>query len=413
MKIQLRHPSQLSPMQRVLLLLILVILLLALIATKGASQQAIVEKLATEYVSDATNHALVIGLTQNGKQTFYTFGKNDNGCLPNHNAIFEIGDVSEVFTTSLLALLEADGKISSLEAVSDILKNKVKVPYYQRVICTPPPTTGSVTSPEELTNYTGNICYLDPKDAPQMMVLCDLATHSAGFPSAPSGRLFNSKNPYADYSLKKLNREIGELPPNQAFGYEYNHSLMGMALLGEALTIKAGKDYETLLKERILDPLSMAHTFVVPTPEQAGLFLNGHTTNGKLTAHRDYNALIPAAGIRSSVPDLLTFIEANLKTNAPFSIALSETHIPRLFTDYRNHDYRIGWGWMSKPMSDKSKKRLYWRCAEQGGFASFIGFVKENNIGIVVLSNSANRVDAIGFTLLKHLEGVASTVLAD
>jgi serine-type D-Ala-D-Ala carboxypeptidase/endopeptidase len=413
MKIQLLHPSQLSPMQRVLLFLVLIILLLTFIVTRGASQQALVDKLATEYVSDATNHALIIGITQNGKQTFYTFGKNEKGCLPNHNSIFELGDVSEVFTTSLLALLEADGKVSSLEPVGDILKNKVKVPYYQRIFCTPPPTAGSVTSPEDLTNYKGGVCYPDPRDAPQMMVLCDLATHSAGFPSAPNGNFFNSKNPYADYTLKKLNRDVGELPPNQAFGFEYNHSLMGMALLGEALTVKTGKDYESLLKERILVPLSMTHTFVVPTPEQGNLFLNGHTANGKLTVHRDYNALIPAAGIRSSVPDLLTFIDANLKTNTAFNIALSETHIPRLFTDYRNRDYKIGWSWMSKPITDKNKKRLYWRCAEQGGFASFLGFIKENNIGIVVLSNSANRVDNIGFALLKHLEGANSTVLAD
>jgi serine-type D-Ala-D-Ala carboxypeptidase/endopeptidase len=413
MKIQLLHPSQLSPMQRGILFLILIILFLTFIVTRGASQQALVDKLATEYVSDVGNHALIIGITQNGKQTFFTFGKDNKGRTPNHNSIFEIGEVSEVFTTSLLALLEADGQASSLEPVADILKNKVKVPYYQRIICTPPPTTGSTTSLEDLTNYRGNVCYPDPTDAPQMMVLCDLATHSAGFPSAPNGNLFNLKNPYANYTLKKLNREVGELPPNQAFGYEYNHSLMGMALLGEALSVKTGKDYETLLKERILVPLSMTHTFIVPTPEQAALFLNGHTTNGKLTPHRDYNALIPAAGIRSSVPDLLTFLDANLKTNTTFNTALSETHTPRLFTDYRNPGYRIGWSWMSKPINDKSKKRVFWRCAERGGFASFVGFIKENKVGIVVLSNSANRVDAIGFALLKHLEGANSTVLAD
>lgn len=415
MKIQWLHPSQLGPMQRALLLLFLIILLLTLIVTKGASQQALFDKLATEYVNDKSNHALIIGITQNGKQSIFTFGEIEKGkgIKPNPNAIFEISDVSEVFTTSLLALLEANGKVSSLEPVAEILYGKVKVPYYQRVICTPPPTTGSTTSPEELANYTGNICYPDPRDAPQMMVLCDLASHSAGFPPAPSVDVLHSKNPYANYTLKKLNRDISELPPNEAFGFDYTHSLMGMALLGEALSVKTGKDYETLLKEQILGPLSMTHTFVVPTPEQAVLFLNGHTIKGDLTAHRAYNALIPAAGIRSSVPNLLTFLEANLKTTTPFNIALSETHTPRLFTDYRNRDYRIGWGWMSKSISDKNKKRVYWRCAERGGFASFVGFIKENNIGIVILSNSANRVDDIGFALLKHLEGATATVLAD
>jgi serine-type D-Ala-D-Ala carboxypeptidase/endopeptidase len=413
MKINLPHPSQLSPLQRALLLLFLIILLLTLIVTKSASQQSLIDKLGKEYVSDAANHALIIGVTQNGKQSVYTFGKTDKCTQPSPNSIFEIGNVTEVFTTSLLALLEADGKISSLEPVADILKGKVKVPYYQRIICVPPPTTGSTTSADDLARYAGNVCYPDPRDAPQMMVLCDLATHSAGFPSAPNIDLFSYKNPYANYSIKKLNREVSELPPNQAFGYDYNHSLIGMALLGEALGVKMGKDYTTLLKEQILGPLSMGHTFVTPTPEQAALFLNGHTIKGKLAPHRDYNALSPAAGIRSSVPDLLTFIEANLKTTTSFNIALSETHTPRLFTDHTNRDYKIGWGWISKPLSDKSKKRLFWRCAEQGGFASFIGFIKENKMGIVVLSNSANRVDDIGFALLKYFEGAAATVSVD
>jgi serine-type D-Ala-D-Ala carboxypeptidase/endopeptidase len=413
MKINLPHPSQLSPLQRALLLLFLIILLLTLIVTKGASQQSFIDKLAKEYVADAANHALIIGVTQNGKQSVYTFGKTDKCSQPSPNSIFEIGNVSEVFTTSLLALLEADGKVSSLEPVADILKDKVKVPYYQRVICVPPPTTGSTTAPDDLANYKGNVCYPDPNDAPQMMVLCDLATHSAGFPSAPNFNLLNFKNPYVNYSIKRLNRDVSELPPNQAFGYDYNHSLIGMALLGEALSVKMAKDYETLLKEQIWGPLSMGHTFVVPTPEQADLFLNGHNVQGKLVPHRDYNALIPAAGIRSSVPDLLTFIEANLKTNTVFNTALSETHTPRLFTDHNSRDYKTGWGWMSKPLSDKSKKRLFWRCAEQGGFASFIGFIKENKMGIVVLSNSANRVDDIGFALLKYFEGAAATVSVD
>ena len=388
--------------------------LLLSIVSLGAIQIqriSVIDKLATDYVSSPRNHALTIGIIRNGKQEVYTFGETEKGKgeKPNENAIFELGTTSEVFTTSLLALMESEGKVSSLDAVGDVLKGKVKVPYYQRIICNPPPIN-SKTQPKDMTVYQGNICYPDPKDAPQMMVLCDLATHSAGLPSEPPPNVFNTKNPYASYTADKLSHYVANLSPSQAFGYKYNQSLIGMALLGQALSIKSGKTYENLLKEQIWGPLSMTHTFVSPTTEQAALFINGHTAKGKLTNHRDYNALTPAAGIRSSVPDLLKFIGANLKSDTHFNIALSETQIPRLYTDPAGGPYMIGWGWISKQFSDKNKKRLFWRCGEQGGFASFVGFIKESNMGIVILSNSANRVEDMGLKILEYLETVPATV---
>jgi CubicO group peptidase (beta-lactamase class C family) len=373
-------------------------------------KKSFIEKLAAEYVSDDANNALVIGIIRNGKQEVFTFGETERGNhkKPNANAIFELGTTSEVFTTSLLALLESEGKISSLEGVQDVLKGKMTIPFYQRIVCKPRPITD-----RDSYRFKTNSCYPDPQDAPQMMVLCDLATHSAGLPTTPFADIFDPKNSFSTYSLDSLNRDVSELPTNQAFGYQYNYSMLGMGLLGEAMGIKTKKDYETLLKETILGPLSMTHTFTTPTGEQAALFLNGHNSKGKAVNHRNYNALTPAAGIRSSVPDLLTFLNANLTPTTKFNIALGETHIPRLFTDHTNKDYMIGWGWISKPMSDKSKKRLYWQCGEQGGFATFMGFNKESNIGVVILSNSANRTDDTGFKILEYLENAPKTAFKD
>ncbi len=414
MKTYMTQPSHYNPSQRLSIQILLVLLSLIFIITTSlrAQSKSPIDKLANEYVTDARNHALTIGIIRNGKTEVFTFGEIEKGkgVKPKPEAVFELGTVSEIFTTSLLAILESEGKISSLDAVGDVLKGKVKVPYYQRIICNPPQQVMPPLTLEGTTPYKGNICYPDPNDAPQMMVLCDLATHSSGLPSEPPATLRNAKNPYVNYTAEKLNRYVGNLPVNQAFGYKYNQSLIGMGLLGQALSIKSGKTYENLLKEKILTPLSMTHTFITPTAEQTALYLNGHTAKGKLTNHRDYNALAPAAGIRASVPDLLRFVEANLKSDKTFNIALGETHIPRLFTDPANWKYMIGWGWISHSFSEKSKKRVYWRCSEQGGFASFVGFIKDNSIGVVVLSNTANRVDNMGIKILEYLESVPTTV---
>ena len=459
------HSSSWSTTQWIIFILALILLLFLTVGLKGQTvpptlkatptseetptegtqyDRNFIDKLGKEYVSLKPNNALVIGIffrrnsfEKNGQKQVFTYGetKKGNGIKPNENAIFEIGQMSEVFTTSLLALLEMEGKVSSVEPVQDVLKGVLKVPYYQRMVCQAAPIKQPV-APEDMRPPL-TICFPDTKDMPQMMVLCDLATHSSGLPEAPYAGLFVGKNAYKDYTFDKLKKYISNLPPNEAFGFQYNHSMVGTALLGQALAVRMKKSYAAILKEQILDPLSMEHTFVSPNAEQAKLFINGHTAKGVYTPHRDYNALTPAAGIRSSVPDLLTFLEANLynlsipkafgtEKEAPsdknkFNIALAETHTPRIYTDARNSEYLMGWGWIQSPLEErdsknnpirmdsyghglKGTKKMYTQGGERGGFAVFMGFVKESGTAVVVLSNTANSVQDMGHEILKSLQ---------
>ena len=407
MKIRPSYIRQSSFVEWLTFTFTLLIAMLFLIVTRATGQNmstAEIDKAVNSYMANKNNRALVVGIIQNGQQQILTFGETEkgSGTKPDSKSIFEIGTVSEIFTTSLLAILESKGKVSSLDPVGEILKGVVKVPYYQRIICEKPPLNSSV--PEELSKHR-YICFPDRDDVPQLMVLCDLATHTAGFPEEPGYSIFNGKNPYADYTIEKLNKYIASLPPNQSFGFQYNHSMIGMALLGEALTKKTGKDYNTLLNEEIFTPLSMANTFITPNAEQAKLFLKGHTTKGNPTIHRDYNAFIPAAGIRTNAPDLLRFLEANLSTKTNnLNVALSETFIPRIYADPADSRFMVGWGWVIMPVSDKNKHKMVWQCSEKGGFASFIGFVKESQTAVVILSNTPNSVDDLGMKILKLLE---------
>jgi serine-type D-Ala-D-Ala carboxypeptidase/endopeptidase len=46
---------------------------------------------------------------------------------------------------------------------------------------------------------------------------------------------------------------------------------------------------------------------------------------------------------------------------------------------------------------------MLWHNGGTGGFRSFLGFVKESQAGVVVLSNCSRSVDAIGFRILEAL----------
>jgi CubicO group peptidase (beta-lactamase class C family) len=46
---------------------------------------------------------------------------------------------------------------------------------------------------------------------------------------------------------------------------------------------------------------------------------------------------------------------------------------------------------------------MLWHNGGTGGFRSFIGFVPGTEVAVVVLSNSARSVDAIGFRILESI----------
>lgn len=67
-------------------------------------------------------------------------------------------------------------------------------------------------------------------------------------------------------------------------------------------------------------------------------------------------------------------------------------------------DSTMGLGWHVAPLGAGGRQVL-WHNGGTGGFSSFAGIVKETRTGVVVLSNTANGVDAVGVRVLRLLDG--------
>ena len=67
-------------------------------------------------------------------------------------------------------------------------------------------------------------------------------------------------------------------------GAQFEYSNLGVGLLGHALALRAGKSYEQLVKERILDPLDMDHTGIVLTPWMQRHLVKGHGAMAQVAA---------------------------------------------------------------------------------------------------------------------------------
>jgi CubicO group peptidase (beta-lactamase class C family) len=93
------------------------------------------------------------------------------------------------------------------------------------------------------------------------ITLRHLATHTSGLPSVPDNLdPKRADNPYADYTVEKMYAFLSryQLPRDPGATSEYSN--LGMGLLGHAIALKAGTNYESLVAERICRPLQMDST---------------------------------------------------------------------------------------------------------------------------------------------------------
>ena len=64
----------------------------------------------------------------------------------------------------------------------------------------------------------------------------------------------NPLNPYADYTVAQMFDFLGRYQLPRDVGAAFEYSNLGVGLLGHALARRAGKSYEALVRERILNP---------------------------------------------------------------------------------------------------------------------------------------------------------------
>jgi D-alanyl-D-alanine-carboxypeptidase/D-alanyl-D-alanine-endopeptidase len=307
-----------------------------------------------------------------GQTRVIAYGDAGAGKRLDASSIFEIGSITKVFTATQLSEMVGRGEVELDDPVARFLPKAVDV----------------------------------PARGGRQIRLVDLATQTSGLPRLPTG--FEPKdpdNPYADYTVEQLYEFLSGYTLTRDVGSEYQYSNLGVGLLGHALARRAGKSYEELLRERILEPLGMTMTAIALTPGMRGHFVSGHGLGGEVVPHWDISTLEGAGALRSNVTDMLKFAAANLdRDGGTLQRAMAATHLPRHQID---PEMRIGLNWHIFRPFDRD---IVWHNGGTGGFVSMIGLDKARRTAVVVLSNSsASSVDDIGFHLLDGRVKLAPT----
>ncbi|MBI3070685.1 MAG: serine hydrolase [Deltaproteobacteria bacterium] len=336
---------------------------------ESSSYRATVDARASQLLNGQWVTGLAVGLvTPSGVETF-GYGRVDAATsrVPDANTVFEIGSITKVFTGLLLAEANRRGLVA------------LNAPLGQ---CLPSATIPANAAVARIT-------------------MAQLATHTSGLPRLPANlRPRDPANPYADYSVSDLYRYLGSHVLAREPGATYEYSNLGGGLLGHALEVCGKSDYVTLVKDWITSPLGMTSTSIALTDEMRSRLARGHDADGSPVANWDLTTLAGAGGLRSTVSDLVHFLQANINpSKEPISQAISTTQKAR--RDRPGGKIGLGWHIGFRSPTDAE---IRWHNGGTGGYHSFIAFDPSAKVGVVVLANSsAPIVDKLGVSLINML----------
>jgi serine-type D-Ala-D-Ala carboxypeptidase/endopeptidase len=283
----------------------------------------------------------------------------------NGDTVFEIGSITKVFTSLLLADAVQRQEVALTDPVANYLPATAKL----------------------------------PERGGRAITLQDLATHTSGLPRLPGNmKPADPANPYADYSVDQLYQFLSSYELPRDIGAQYEYSNLGGGLLGHVLALRARTDYASLVRERITAPLGMSSTAIALSPELTSRLAVGHSATLQPVANWDLPTLAGAGALRSTTNDLLTFLAANLGyTTTPLAAAMASMLDVRRPTPQINMKVALGWHVLAS-----NGREIVWHNGGTAGYRTFIGFDRAARAGVVVLSNAGTAAgpDDIGRHLL-------------
>ena len=322
-----------------------------------------------QYETDISNKnipAWIIGIYVDGQELYYTYGKSADSLL-HENTIFEVGGVTKVFTTVLTKILVQKGHIHLDSSVN----------YYL---------------PVEYRNA-----------AMREITLHHLILHTSGLPRLPIGFGRKEKdiyNPYKYYTKQDLLQFYHAFRPVKDRP-EYLYAHVNFALLEVIIELATQKKFISLLDSLVLQPLELENSYLHMPHVARENFIVGHSISGNAMRPWQFQSFAGSEGLKTSAADLLKLMRYSMRSpEHALSSILEEMTEPQQATQMVKNTY-AGEGWhMYVP------KRYYPVRAHTGntsGCRAFTGFVKESKTAVVVLSNSVERMDGLGFKILQMI----------
>lgn len=333
----------------------------------------VVERTVTPLMNAQAIPGMAVAVIYQGQPHYFTFGKADVAANKpvTPQTLFELGSISKTFTGVLGGDAIARGEIALGDPVAK---------YW-------PELTGKQW---------------------QSIRMLDLATYTAG------GLPLQVPDEVTDTA--SLLRFYQNWQPQWKPGTTRLYANASIGLFGALAVKPSGMSYEQAMTTRVFKPLKLDHTWInVPKAEEAHYawgYREGkavHVSPGMLDAE--------AYGVKTNVKDMASWVIANMKPDslqAPSlkqGIALAQSRYWRVGAMYQG----LGWEMLNWPVDAKTvvggsdnkvalaplpvaevnppappvKASWVHKTGSTGGFGSYVAFIPEKQLGIVMLANKS------------------------
>jgi len=269
--------------------------------------------------------------------------------------IFAIGSSTKAFTATLVGMLVDEGQMDWDDAITDYL------PYFTLDI--------------------------ESEDENAEVAIRDLLCHRTGF--VRMGLLFASGEIPREEVL--LAATLAE--PWAGFSEKFYYSNVMYMAAGVAAGEAAGTDWDTLIAERIFEPLGMESSSTSVSHAQTDSHLSlGYLWDDDLEAYdykpmRNVDNIAPAGSINSNVLDMAQWVRLQLgRGEYEGQRLISEEQLTETWTSQieivEDIDYGLGWmlqEWEGQPVIEHG--------GNIDGFGAQVALLPESNLGFVLLTN--------------------------
>ncbi|MDC4450485.1 ADC family extended-spectrum class C beta-lactamase [Acinetobacter baumannii] len=311
---------------------------------------------------------MAVGIIQNNKkyEMYYGLQSVQDKKAVNSSTIFELGSVSKLFTATAGGYAKNKGKISFDDKPGKYWKELKNTPIDQVNLL-------------QLATYTsGNLALQFPDEVQTDQQVLTFFKD------------WKPKNPIGEYR-------------------QYSNPSIG--LFGKVVALSMNKPFDQVLEKTIFPALGLKHSYVNVPKTQMQNYAFGYNQENQPIRVNPGPLDAPAYGVKSTLPDMLSFIHANLnpqKYPADIQRAINETHQGRYQV---NTMYQaLGWEEFSYPatlqtlldsnseqivmkpnkvtaISKEPSVKMYHKIGSTNGFGTYVVFIPKENIGLVMLTN--------------------------
>ncbi len=342
-----------------------------------------IEALMREAMVQTGAPSYSVGIVQNGELVYAkAIGLADveNSIPATVDTPYQIGSVTKVFTATLLCMLRDEGVLGLDDPVAKWWPKGRWLPR-------------------------------DPAAA--RVTLRQLATHTSGLPGNPINRrdVPDSPSVMLPYSVTELYDAMDKMTLASEPGRQWGYSNLGVGVLGHVLELAAGEKYETLLREKLLEPLGMRDSLINLSPEEERRLAKGYwprDTEQKARARWVFGEVCAFGGLVSTVPDLAKFVAMSLgvEGSATGPIAARserEMQVPERVIG-RSWRTAMGIGWMLE--RDETLGESVIHGGEVDSYSSDLRLFPLHRTGVIVLSNrGADTAGVLGQRIAAQVIG--------